>query len=115
MFAGKTSRQLIALGNLHSIKKSLPACRYPSSGDPAAVRPSEVLMLDFGTSCYLHPGFDLSLFFLTSTTPELRRSHLDALLRRYHSTLLRVVGECSGGREDLKDYYKFEDLMDDYR
>ncbi len=72
-------------------------------------------MLDFGTSCYLHPGFDLSLFFLTSTTPELRRGHLDSLLRRYHSTLLRVVGECSGGEEDLKDYYKYEDLMDDYR
>ncbi len=98
-----------------ALKISSCICRYPSSGDPAAVRPSEVLMLDFGTSCYLHPGFDLSLFFLTSTTPELRRSHLDSLLRRYHSTLLRVVGECSAGEEDLKDYYKFEDLMDDYR
>ena len=26
-----------------------------------------------------------------------------------------MVGECSGGEEDLKDYYKYEDLMDDYR
>ena len=94
-------------------------------------------MLDFGTSCYLYPGeapenrnrkitliqsinvnlvsgYDLALFFLTSTTPDLRRQHLDPLLRRYHQTLVKVVKSCRED-EDVEDYFAFEDLMEDYK
>ncbi len=57
-------------------------------------------------------GYDLSLFFLTSTTPQFRRDYLTALLRRYHTTLRDVL---AGQDVDIDDKFSFEDLVDDYR
>ncbi len=97
-----------------------------TGGDPGSEEPEEVLALDFGSSCLLCPGYDLALFFLTSTTGELRRRHLRALLRRYHDLLVAVVGTFAGGaaaregkggarEDDVNLYFSFEDLMEDYR
>ena len=78
-----------------------------SSGDD----PEDVILLDFQSSGYCHPGNDLAHFFLNSTTGDFRRRHLLDLLRIYYDQLQKVAA--LSGVKDLS-HYTFEELSRDY-
>lgn len=57
------------------------------------LRPVQASWVDISITRYANPCGDLSYFLYTSTTPQLRRTHLNHLLEHYHSTLARCLGQ----------------------
>ncbi len=49
--------------------------------------------LDVSVTRYANPCGDLVYFLYSSTTPQLRRTHLDHLLGHYHDALVRCLGQ----------------------
>ena len=66
-------------------------------------------MIDFQLMKFTNPACDLGYFLGSSTSPELRREHLDELLHFYHSRLIKNLKNL-GHSEDI---YPFETLMTD--
>ena len=58
------------------------------------------------------PTYDVAVLLCTSTTTEVRKTHLDSLLRYYHQELLSKVEELG---HSTKDRYSLEDLLLDYQ
>ena len=73
--------------------------------------PEDALLLDLQIMAYVQPGNDLAHFLMTSTTPELRKNHLDEVLHHYHDKLLKIVADLG---EDLS-FYTFDILKEDYK
>ena len=70
--------------------------------------PEEALLLDLQIMACVQPGNDLAHFLMTSTTPELRKNHLDEVLHHYHDKLLKIVADLG---EDLS-FYTFDILKE---
>ncbi len=61
--------------------------------------PTEARWVDLALSRYSNPCGDLAYFFYISTTPKLRKTHLEEMLLHYHGKLtdyLAALGEDQG-------------------
>lgn len=74
-------------------------------------QPTDVLLLDFQLVGIAHPGNDLVYFLVTSTTPEVRKDHLEDILSLYHKTLHEELEKVS----HLGIDYTLEDIKEDYK
>ena len=80
--------------------------KYDSEGNP-----KQALLLDFQFASFYHPGHDLALFFLNSTTRAFRQSHLLALKGHYLRSLHNRANKLG---KDLS-FYTMDCLMADYK
>ncbi|TDG43704.1 hypothetical protein AWZ03_009868 [Drosophila navojoa] len=53
----------------------------------------DLLLIDFQFSAWAPPAVDLFYFFYTSLVPEVRNSHLSALIQYYHKVLVDTLRE----------------------
>ncbi len=80
--------------------------KYDESGKPIAAA-----WLDVAASRFTSPVGDLVYFLYSSTTPQLRRTHLEKhLLGHYHDTLMTCLAQL--GEEP--SVYPFRQLLDDF-
>ena len=49
--------------------------------------------MDVSISKWASPAVDLAYFFYSSTTPNLRETHMEDMLGHYHDTFIRCLGE----------------------
>lgn len=64
-------------------------------------KPIEVCLVDLARTKWTSPTIDLSYFLFLSTTPELRKDHLDEILEYYHQSLIKSLKELG---EDPNDF-----------
>ena len=53
--------------------------------------PTKVSLIDLAISRWANPCTDLVYFLYLSTTPQLRKTHLDYILECYHNTFVRTL------------------------
>ncbi|XP_076039886.1 uncharacterized protein LOC143024709 isoform X2 [Oratosquilla oratoria] len=69
-----------------------------------------VKLIDFQICQWTNPVFDLHYVISTSTTPELRKAHLDDVLRHYHETFTNVTKRLDSPVPD----YSYEEFREEY-
>ena len=69
----------------------------------------DVQFVDLQNACFSRPVLDLAILLFQSVTPEVRRRHLSAILRRYHDKLCRVLRQIG-----CETVYGFETFMADF-
>lgn len=67
--------------------------------------------MDFQVGCIGHPGYDLALFLLSSTTKTFRQDHEQSLLEYYHNTLQGVLKK----HHVDASFYTLDDVKEDYQ
>ncbi|XP_059086963.1 uncharacterized protein LOC131883497 [Tigriopus californicus] len=78
---------------------------------PVGKTPTDVCLVDLALTKWASPTIDLSYFLYMSTTPELRKAHMDEIMAYYHQTLtnaLKQLGEDS-------DVISLSELWKDYK
>lgn len=58
---------------------------------PEGKKPVEVCLVDLALTKWASPTTDLSYFLFMSTTPELRKAHMDEIMAYYHQTLTKAL------------------------
>ncbi|XP_067004309.2 uncharacterized protein [Anabrus simplex] len=80
--------------------------KYSSVGEPTDVR-----FVDFQLSCLGSPAMDLTYFLYSSSKNEVRASHLDEVLKMYHTQLCETLAALGCN----PDVFSFEDLKNEMK
>ncbi|XP_066992696.2 uncharacterized protein [Anabrus simplex] len=80
--------------------------KYSSIGEPTDVR-----FVDFQLSCLGSPAMDLTYFLYSSSQNEVRASHLDEVLKMYHTQLCETLAALGFN----SDVLSFQDLKNEMK
>eukprot|EP00095_Tigriopus_kingsejongensis_P003079 maker-scaffold664_size116482-snap-gene-0.21 protein:Tk03079 transcript:maker-scaffold664_size116482-snap-gene-0.21-mRNA-1 annotation:"AGAP013467-PA" len=83
--------------------------RYNEQGKTP--KPDKVCLLDMAIIRWCSPTTDLAYFIYLSTTPELRKAHMNEILEYYHAQLIQCL--CALGEDPT--VYPLAELKTDYR
>ncbi len=72
----------------------------------------QLKILDFGSSAYTHPAFDIIYFLYVNTDREFRRSHSEDLLRQYFEVYSRYLPDDD---PELTSFDKFKEELEERR
>lgn len=75
--------------------------------------PTEMKMIDFQLARCASPALDISFFFYSCTSQEMREKHYDELLKVYHKSLSDLVRDLGSDPEVLFPYSDFEQEMNE--